>query len=79
MEQKTKVTTRRKFFLWGLGIAGSITALKFMMTGKKKSMIKMLDENGKLVEVDPSHIQYTGEKISEKEIHGWVKSKPTIQ
>ena len=79
MDQEQKTATRKKFFLWGLGIVSSVTALKFIIPGKRKSnTVKMLSEDGKLVEVDIRHIKKTGNKLSEKEIHTWIKNKPTI-
>ena len=79
MEQEIKTSSRKKFFLWTLGIVSSVTALKFLIPDKKKSnTVKMLSEDGKLVEVDLRYIKKTGNKLSEKEIHNWIKNKPTI-
>lgn len=79
MEQKPKHTTRRKFVYWGLGIASSLTALQFLFSKKKNSSpVKMLTQDGKLVEVDTSRIRKTGIKISDKEVITWVKNKPTF-
>ena len=79
MEQDQNTTSRKKFFLWGLGIISSITALKLILPKKKKpTLVKMLSEDGKLVEVDISKIKKTGEKVSDKEISTWVKNKPTF-
>lgn len=79
MEEQQKTATRKKFFLWGLGIVSSVTVLKFIIPKKKKpNTIKMLSEDGKLVEVDIRHIHKTGNKLSEKEIHTWIKNKPTL-
>jgi len=58
----------------------SITAFRFLSPGKKKSnTIKLLSEDGKLVEVDADLIKKTGKKVPAKDIHTWVKNKPTIQ
>lgn len=79
MEQKQNTTSRRKFFLWGLGIVSSVTALKFITSKKKKpETVKMLSEDGKLVEVDISKIKKTGIKVSDKDVITWVKNKPTF-
>ena len=79
MEQDQNTTSRKKFFLWGLGIISSITALKLILPKKKKAtVVKMLSEDGKLVEVDINKIKKTGEKVSDKEISTWVKNKPTF-
>jgi len=79
MEQNQNTTSRKKFFLWGLGIISSITALKLILPKKMKpTLVKMLSEDGKLVEVDINKIKKTGEKVSDKEISTWVKNKPTF-
>lgn len=79
MDQDQKISTRRKFFLWGLGIASSVTALKLILPNKKKpATAKMLSEDGQLVEVDISKIKKTGVKVSDKEVITWVKNKPTF-
>ena len=50
MDKDQKISTRRKFFRWGLGIVTAATALKLIIPGKKKSgTVKMLSEDGKLV------------------------------
>ena len=77
-EQKT--TSRKKFFLWGIGILSSFTAIKLLMPSKKKNKtVKFLTEDGKLVEVDTDLIKKTGNKVSDKDILTWVKNKPTIK
>ena len=79
MEQKPTTSTRRKFFLWGAGIVTSFTALKLILPKKKKpSTVKMLSEDGKLVEVDTEKIKKTGIRVSDKEVITWVKNKPTF-
>ena len=79
MEQDQNTTSRKKFFLWGVGIISSITAFKLILPKKKKPiLVKMLSEDGKLVEVDVTKIKRTGEKVSDKEISTWVKNKPTF-
>ena len=78
LTEKNK-STRRKFFFWGLGIFTSITALRFILPRKKKGRtIKLLSEDGKLVEVDADLIKKTGVKVEPKNIPAWVKNKPTI-
>jgi hypothetical protein len=79
MEQNQNPTTRRKFFLWSLGIVSAVTAFKFLLPKKKTPITaKMLSEDGKLVEVDISRIKKTGIKVSDKDVITWVKNKPTF-
>lgn len=87
METNQKGNSRRKFLWGGLGVLSTISALKFIIPKKQKTVIpcapaatttKMLTEDGKLVEVDISKIKKTGLKVSDKEITTWVKNKPTF-
>ena len=74
MEQTENSTSRKKFFLWGIGIISSITALKFIIPGKKKKdTIKMLTQDGRLVEIDKNLISGSKRKITDKELKAWVK------
>jgi len=79
MSQKANDSSRRKFVYWSLGIFSSLTALKFILPKKKKpATVKMLTEEGKLVEVDMSRVKKTGIKVSDKDVISWVKNKPTF-
>ena len=78
MEQLQKTPTRKKFLLWGAAILSSLTVLKFIPGNKqkKKETIKMLTQDGKLVEVDADKI-YCGKrkKISDDQLKSWVKKQ----
>jgi hypothetical protein len=79
MEQKQNPSTRKKFLLWGTVMLTSLTAFK-LFTGSKKASpeksatVKMLTQDGKLVEVDVDKI-YCGKrkKISDDQLKKWVK------
>jgi len=73
MEQQT--TSRKKFFLSGVLIAGGIALLKFSpFTKKKKETTKMLTEDGKLVEIDKALLASNKpKKISTAELQHWIK------
>ncbi len=74
MERKQNPNSRRKFFLWGLGIVSSVTALKFILPKKKEpTTVKMLTQDGQLVEIDKKLLVSSGKKISDKELQKWVK------
>ena len=81
MKKEQKNNSRRKFLWGGLGILSGISLLKFISPKKEKSAstVKMLTEDGRLVEVDMEKIKRTGNKISDKDVINWVKNKPTIQ
>ncbi len=79
----TDASTRRKL-LAGIGALSLFPILKFGFLAKKKDVIscapetksqtmKMLTQDGRLVEVDMSKIQGTKEKISNKQLQDWVK------
>ncbi len=82
MEPSQKSPSRQKFLLWGAVAFCSATVLKFMPGAKKKKIItvKMLTQDGKLVEVDKDLLVSAGKKvipgkISESDLKQWVKNK----
>lgn len=81
MEQQQKTNTRKKFLLWGAGILSSLTILKFLPGNKKKNepankTVKMLTQDGKLVEVDADKI-FCGKrkKINDEQLKNWLSKK----
>ena len=69
-------SSRRKFVEWGFGALAAFSAIGlFFSQKKKKKIVKMLTQDGHLVEVDEALIKSTGKKVDNKEIHTWVKSK----
>ena len=76
MDNKNKGLSRKKFLSWGIGIS-SLLAIPafFRSTPKNKEIkkVKMLTQDGKLVEVDVSGISDKKEKIKNSDIHTWVK------
>lgn len=79
MEPLSQSQSRKRFVRWGLGILSSLTVLKFTgLAGSKKQdadvkTIKMLGEDGKLVEVMQSTLTANRKKISDKELQNWIK------
>jgi hypothetical protein len=67
---------RRKIIYW---ITGALSGLMFwkLLPGdrKKEEPMKMLTEDGQLVEVDVKHLTGQRQKLKTKEIQGWVKRK----
>ena len=75
MEQKPETSSRKKFVLWGLGILSSVTAFKLITPAKKKKdTVKMLTQDGKLVEVD-KELLAPGKKITDEQLKSWVSKK----
>ncbi|HSN08592.1 MAG TPA: hypothetical protein VLS85_06120 [Hanamia sp.] len=75
MQEAQPSTSRKKFLLWSATILSSATVFKFIRVPKKKKtdMVKMLTQEGKLVEIDKKLLVSPGKKITDKELQQWVK------
>ncbi|AYB35150.1 hypothetical protein [Chryseolinea soli] len=66
---------RRRWLYWVAGILPALVLWRFIKKVEKKNEpVKMLTEDGQLVEVDPRYLS-KGQKIRPEEIHTWVKRK----
>lgn len=79
MQQSPKPETRKKFLLWGIAAFSSLALFKFS-SGKKKKLpepnnetVKMLSQDGKLVEIDKKLIAAQGKKVTNEELQQWIK------
>ena len=82
MNKSENIPSRRKFVL-GLGIISLLGALGLKFPSRKviiacappheKKTVKMLTQDGKLVELDVQHVKAKGKKISNDELKSWVK------
>jgi len=63
--------------MWGAATLSSVTVLRFFgVTKKKKSeTVKMLAQDGTLVEIDKEHLVSIQKKITDSELQHWVKTK----
>ena len=78
MEQSPKTSSRKKFLLWGVSVLSSFTLLKFIPGGKqeKTRTVKMLTQDGKLVEVDAGKLPASKrKKITDDQLKTWVNKK----
>lgn len=79
MQDPQQPSSRKKFLLWAATAVSSVTALKFLTGTKKKddatkkSTVKMLTEDGKLVEIDQELVIRSARKINDKELQQWIK------
>jgi hypothetical protein len=75
MKQISRPASRKKFLIWSGAILSSLTFLKIFAGRKKpeKNVVKMLTQNGQLVEVDKNLISAAGKKISNQELQHWIK------
>jgi len=82
MEQTPKTSTRKKFLYWGTALVSVVTLSRFINPVKKISAIgcepppdtvRMLAEDGSLVEIDKKLLASSGKKISNKELQEFIK------
>jgi hypothetical protein len=77
MDNNNKIQSRKKFIGIGISAAALVTAFRFFIPGKKKktNTVKMLTQDGKLVEVDIAALPSKKKKITNKEMQNWIKNK----
>jgi hypothetical protein len=69
-----KNQSRRKFIAWSVASAAVLAAFKFVRpSSKKPETVKMLTQDGKLVEVDIAALTATRKKITNGELQNWIK------
>jgi hypothetical protein len=75
MTQSNTNPTRKKVLLWGAAVISSLSLFNFFdrFKSEKKETVKMLTQDGKLVEIDKNLLAQSGKKISNKELQNWVK------
>lgn len=81
MENQNKNVSRKKMISWGIGFTALLALPSFLRFSKKKKetrKVKMLTQDGKLVEIDVVNIPAKKKKIQEADIHTWVSKKPTL-
>ena len=71
--QTNKTTSRKKFLFLGLSAVTFFSVFKFIRPSKKKKTIKMLTQDGKLVEIDQELIKGDKRKITNTELKTWIK------
>ena len=74
MTNENKNQSRRKFISWGVASAALLTAVKFILPSKKKpETVKMLTQDGKLVEVAIASLPPQKKKVTNDELKNWIK------
>ena len=80
MQEPQKFPSRKKFLLTGLGAFCSALAVRFAIGGSRKAQVvetvKLLTEDGQLVEVSRTKLASRGKKITDGELQKWIKNKP---
>jgi hypothetical protein len=82
MEKEKTTPSRRKFFL-GFGVLSLLSAIGLTNAPKKiivacspapeKKTIKMLTQDGRLVEIEEDKLMDQRKKITDEELKSWVK------
>ena len=76
MQNDKKINSRRKFMVWGASIISGLSLLSLGIRSRKKNeTVKMLTQDGRLVEVDKRLLTGSKEKISNNDLKGWIKNK----
>jgi hypothetical protein len=79
---ENKNVSRKRFLAWGVGISSLLTIPAFLKRSAKKSnettSVKMLTQDGKLVEINVADIPSKRKKIKEAEIHTWIDKKTSL-
>ena len=76
MELEKEKSSRKKFVLWGIGIFSAIAVFPLISRSKKKkATVKMLTQDGKLVEIETDLIPAKKKKITDPELKAWVVKK----
>ena len=86
METENGSVSRKKFVLWSAGLLSIITAARYFFrsgarqnsTSARKS-VKMLTQDGQLVEIQQDAIPEAKRKITNSELKVWVKNKTAIK
>jgi hypothetical protein len=77
MNNSPKPNSRRKFIALGVVAAGVLSAFKFLRpasaVAEKKQTVKMLSQEGKLVEVDVAALKGAKKKVTNNELQNWIK------
>ena len=79
VENENKPVSRKKFVIWGVGTLSVLTAARLFFRPRSKSgkptTVKMLTQDGKLVEVEVTKLSTKRKKISAEQIHTWIQKK----
>ncbi len=77
MQNGENKLSRGKFMKW-LGIASTFTIFGLAFSPKKRESpktVRMLTEDGKLVEIDESLLSANRRRVSTDELKSWIKNK----
>jgi hypothetical protein len=81
MTNNSKSVSRKKFLSWGIVFTSLLAVPSIFHFNKKKKgsgTVKMLTQDGQLVEINVDHIPSAKKKIKAADIHTWVKKPNTL-
>ncbi|HVZ57471.1 MAG TPA: hypothetical protein VG870_12475 [Chitinophagaceae bacterium] len=76
--QPTPVS-RKRFMLGGLGLLAGLSLLRFLgisRTRERPRTVRMLSQDGQLVEVDVSRLPAGKRKATNRDLQHWIRRKP---
>jgi hypothetical protein len=75
MQNETK-NSRRKFVAWAAAIVSGLSLVTLgIRSSRKNQMVKMLTQDGRLVEVDRRLLTGNKKKVSTNDLKHWVKGR----
>lgn len=78
-DESPQKSTRKKFLIWSATILSSVGIMKSFPGSKQKKIppaeptVKMLTEDGRLVEIDLKLLASAGKKVTNEELQKWIK------
>jgi len=81
-EKDIKAISRKRFVFWTVTGVSLLSAAKFLFRSRSKQnskTVKLLTQDGKLVEVEISKLSSKRKKIKEADIHTWVQRKSPLK
>jgi hypothetical protein len=80
MDSDNKIKSRRAFIAFGTVAMLLFSVFRFFIPRKEKKTrtTKMLTQDGKLVEVQLTKLPPKRKRISDADVHTWVKRKPIL-
>jgi uncharacterized membrane protein YvbJ len=82
MENENKNVSRKKFLAWSVGISSLLAIPAFLKFSGKKNKgsktVKMLTQDGRLVEINVADVPFKKKKIKTADIHTWINKKASL-
>ena len=82
MEKEKKNVSRKRFIIWSVGISSLLARpalLKFPVNKNEQSKaVKMLTQDGKLVEIEAANIPSKRKKIKTADIRTWINRRISL-